>query len=95
MGFPDRLILRDDQWERMSAYIIGDERTRGSVSALLAARDGLRVVLVDPDRARPRLEGMSPRLRQWLQGQGLLEGFPAPAGLQPGRNPGTTPKIGA
>ena len=26
----DRLILDDDQWERMSGHIIGDERTRGS-----------------------------------------------------------------
>ena len=30
MGALDRLILRDDQWERMSRHIIGDERTRGS-----------------------------------------------------------------
>ncbi len=30
MGVMDRLVLRDDQWERMSAQIIGDERTRGS-----------------------------------------------------------------
>ena len=30
MGVLDRLILRDDQWERMSAHIIGDARTRGS-----------------------------------------------------------------
>ena len=30
MGVPDRLILRDDQWERMSRHIIGDERTRGT-----------------------------------------------------------------
>ena len=30
MGVLDRLILHDDQWERMSAHIIGDERTRGS-----------------------------------------------------------------
>jgi flavin-dependent dehydrogenase len=52
----------------------------GSISALLAARDGLCVLLVDPDRTTPRLEGMSPRLRQWLQGQGLLEGFPGLAG---------------
>lgn len=26
----DRLVLPDDQWERMSQHIIGDERTRGS-----------------------------------------------------------------
>ena len=26
----DRLVLRDDQWARMSAHIIGTERTRGS-----------------------------------------------------------------
>ena len=30
MGTLDRLILRDDQWERMSQHIIGGERTRGS-----------------------------------------------------------------
>lgn len=30
MGVLDRLILRDDQWQRMSPHIIGDERTRGS-----------------------------------------------------------------
>lgn len=30
MGVLDRLILRDDQWQRMSQHIIGDERTRGS-----------------------------------------------------------------
>lgn len=30
MGVLDRLILRDDQWKRMSGHIIGDERTRGS-----------------------------------------------------------------
>lgn len=28
MGVLDHLILRDDQWERMSAHIIGDERAR-------------------------------------------------------------------
>ncbi|MDH0125563.1 IS5 family transposase [Brucella intermedia GD04153] len=32
MGVMDRLILRDDQWERLSVHIIGDERTRGSWS---------------------------------------------------------------
>jgi hypothetical protein len=30
MGVVDRLILRDDQWERMARHVIGDERTRGS-----------------------------------------------------------------
>ena len=30
MGVLDRLILRDGQWERIAAHIIGDERTRGS-----------------------------------------------------------------
>jgi transposase len=30
MGVLDRLILRDDQWDQMSRYIIGDDRTRGS-----------------------------------------------------------------
>ncbi|MDZ5454192.1 IS5/IS1182 family transposase, partial [Labrys sp. ZIDIC5] len=27
MGVLDRLILRDDQWDRISPHIIGDERT--------------------------------------------------------------------
>ena len=30
MGVLDRLVLGDAQWARMSAHIIGDERTRGS-----------------------------------------------------------------
>lgn len=30
MGVLDRPILRDEQWERISPHIIGDERTRGS-----------------------------------------------------------------
>ena len=30
MGVLDRLILSDQQWERMSRHIIGDARTRGS-----------------------------------------------------------------
>ena len=30
MGALDRLILSDAQWDRISAHIIGDERTRGS-----------------------------------------------------------------
>ena len=30
MSVLDRLNLRDDQWERMSRHIIGDDRTRGS-----------------------------------------------------------------
>jgi hypothetical protein len=30
MGVLDRLVLRDEQWERISHHIIGDERTRGS-----------------------------------------------------------------
>ena len=30
MGVLDRLILSDEQWSRISAHIIGDERTRGS-----------------------------------------------------------------
>lgn len=47
----------------------------GAVSAWLAAREGLRVMLVDPLRPRPRLEGLGPRLHGWLAGQGLLRGF--------------------
>jgi transposase len=30
MGALDRLMLKDEQWERMARHIIGDERTRGS-----------------------------------------------------------------
>ena len=30
MSALNRLILRDDQWARISPHIIGDERTRGS-----------------------------------------------------------------
>ena len=30
MGVLDRLVLSEDQWKRISAHIIGDERTRGS-----------------------------------------------------------------
>ncbi|NKL81428.1 IS5 family transposase [Rhizobium leguminosarum] len=30
MGVLDRLVLRDEQWERIAPHIIGDERTRGS-----------------------------------------------------------------
>ena len=30
MGVLDRLILSDEQWVRISAHIIGDERTRGT-----------------------------------------------------------------
>jgi len=30
MGVLDRLIVSDEQWERMSKHIIGDARTRGS-----------------------------------------------------------------
>src|SRR6476469_4718501 len=30
MGVLDRLILRDEQWGRISPHIIGDDRTRGS-----------------------------------------------------------------
>ncbi|AUH63388.1 flavin-dependent monooxygenase QhpG [Paracoccus zhejiangensis] len=48
----------------------------GAVFALLAARDGCRVALIDPNRSVPRSEGMSPRLQGWLQQAGL---FDAPA----------------
>jgi transposase len=41
MGIMDRLILRDDQWERISGHIIGDERTRGS-----SGRDNRMFVVV-------------------------------------------------
>lgn len=47
----------------------------GAISALLAARDGLQVSLVDPCNTAPRMEGLSPRLEHWLSGQGLLDGF--------------------
>ena len=43
----------------------------GAISAWLAAKDGARVVLLDPDRAPARLEGLSPRLQDWLHRSGL------------------------
>lgn len=55
----------------------------GAVSAWLAARDGLSVTLVDPQRPRPRIEGLSPRLHRWLAGQGLLAGFDGVIGPLP------------
>lgn len=30
MGVLDRLVLSDDQWERMASHVIGDERSRGT-----------------------------------------------------------------
>ena len=30
MGVVDRLVLRDEQWKRISPYILGDDRTPGS-----------------------------------------------------------------
>ncbi len=48
----------------------------GAVAARLLAREGARVVLVDPDRALPRLEGISDRLMTWLQGEGLAAWLP-------------------
>ncbi|WP_157994861.1 flavin-dependent monooxygenase QhpG [Paracoccus tegillarcae] len=45
----------------------------GSVFAWLAARDGRRVALVDPCRVVPRTEGLSPRLRDWMQRTGLYD----------------------
>lgn len=30
MGVLDRMILRDDQWDRIAPHIIGDERSRGT-----------------------------------------------------------------
>jgi transposase len=29
-GFLDRLILQDEQWEQISAHMLGTDRTRGS-----------------------------------------------------------------
>ncbi|MBV0892796.1 pilus assembly protein CpaD [Paracoccus sp. Z118] len=44
----------------------------GTISAWLAAQDGRRVILIDPDRAPSRIEGLSPRLQNWLHRAGLL-----------------------
>lgn len=46
----------------------------GSVSAWLAARDGLRVLLIDPGRQSGRIEGLSPRLHRWLKATGIGDG---------------------
>lgn len=47
----------------------------GAVSAILARQDGINVTLIAPARCPPRLEGLSPRLHQWLDRQKLLKGF--------------------
>ncbi len=46
----------------------------GAVSAWLAARDGLSVWLVDPERPLDRIEGLSPRLHRWLSATGIGTG---------------------
>ena len=46
----------------------------GAVSAWLAARDGLRVLLIDPAKPSLRIEGLSPRLHRWLRVTGLGDG---------------------
>lgn len=56
----------------------------GAVSAWLAARDGLSVWLVDPERGSERIEGLSPRLHRWLCSNGLGTGDSA-AGPLPRR----------
>ncbi|MDO5706296.1 MAG: FAD-dependent oxidoreductase [Paracoccus sp. (in: a-proteobacteria)] len=43
----------------------------GTVAAWLAARDGARVALIDPDRTAAQFEGVSPRLLDWLARAGL------------------------
>ena len=60
--------------ERCDLVVLGGG-PGGAISALLAAREGLSVVLVDPGTPRPFLEGMAPRLGDWLARQGLLRGF--------------------
>ena len=47
----------------------------GAISAILARQDGMQVTLISPPRHAARLEGLSPRLHQWLDRQGLLQGF--------------------
>lgn len=60
--------------EKFDLLILGAGLS-GSISAWLAAREGLSVLLVDPLNPPHRLEGLSPRLHHWLQQQGLLEGI--------------------
>lgn len=55
--------------EQVDLVVIGGGPA-GAMSAWLAARDGARVILVDPDRAPARVEGLSPRLLAWLQRSG-------------------------
>lgn len=60
----------------------------GAVSAILGLRDGLRVTLVSPapvPARAGRLEGLSPRLHQWLAREGLLNGFDGITGPLPRR----------
>ncbi|WP_421907373.1 flavin-dependent monooxygenase QhpG [Mameliella sp.] len=46
----------------------------GAVSAWLAARDGLRVLLIDPEKPSGRIEGLSPRLHHWLRATVIGDG---------------------
>ncbi len=55
----------------------------GSVSALLAARKGARVVLIDPDRTPARLEGLGERLLGWLRSRGLEGCLPSDSPFVP------------
>lgn len=63
--------------KRADVVVIGGGPA-GATSAWLAARDGLRVILVDPDRAPSRVEGLSPRLQSWLHRAGLLPAADVP-----------------
>lgn len=45
----------------------------GAVAAWLAARDGRRVALIDPEDTPPRLEGLGLRLQGWLRRNGLYD----------------------
>lgn len=45
----------------------------GAIAAWRAARDGRRVALIDPDTPTVRIEGIGPRLQQWLEQTGLYD----------------------
>lgn len=66
-----------ESMDRRADLVVMGAGPAGCISALLAAREGLRVCLISGGRdcasgMAPRLEGLSPRLRQWLQGQNIL-----------------------
>ena len=65
MGVFDRLILRDEQWERISPHIIGDARTRGSSRGLERRRSSVGRKMARARSLATRAEARRARVRRW------------------------------